>query len=535
MTKRTFETDELCNWLAGRLDADRAEAIEDDLRQGDASQVSAWLRELARATKNIQHRRSTEHIHRSLGIAASSEEGDVPEPLFPAQPEAAPAHRYPGASHAEPSVPASFARCILTVATAPGRWAISIAQKCYRPPSRIAPAEATTEAHNAESPPDEVFHAPARLRSNIDILDYLANRTKPVEVLVSIAIIAVLSALLLPSVQSAREAARRAQCVNNLKQIGLAIFNYESENGCFPMGMQNGSDNPRLCGLGQGAGYSLFATILWQIEQQTVFNAINWNIPPGGHTFTGPWGTIDAGAVNHTALINRINSYVCPSDMRQTPFPYTTSTNAYSQSSYAGSAGTFDIWHWWCGCPAGVGGLSCQGSTQTAGDGVFFGNHCVRISGITDGTSNTFAVGETSRFQPDPDPWCNQWSRALYFGSSVANTTRPQGLASTVASINAGFFPGDYGTVLRAGLPVTGECNSWLWLQVGYDGRNLGQYGFRSFHPGGANFLFCDGSVKFIKQSISMGSPSYTAPIDIGIYRRLSTRKGGERVSPDAY
>jgi len=354
-----------------------------------------------------------------------------------------------------------------------------------------------------------------------------------IELLVVIAIIAVLIALLLPAVQSAREAARRAQCTNNLKQIGLAIANYESANGAFPIGTQNGSDNAALCGLGQGSGYSLFASILGTMEQQSIYNAINFSIPPGGHTFAGPWGTVDAGAVNHTGLIARINSYVCPSDSDQQPL--TTSTNAYSQSSYAGSAGTFDIWHWWCGCPVQVGGRSCQGSKQIAGDGIFFGNRSVRMQEITDGTSNTFAVGETSRFQPDPDSWCNEWTRCLYFGSSVANSTRPQGLASTVATINAAFMPGDYSLIDGAGLPVTGECDSWLWMQVGYDGRQIGQYGFRSFHPGGANFLFCDGSVHFIKQSISMGNPNYTAPISTGIYRQLSTRKGGEVVSSDAY
>ena len=72
-------------------------------------------------------------------------------------------------------------------------------------------------------------------------------------------------------------------------------------------------------------------------------------------------------------------------------------------------------------------------------------------------------------------------------------------------------------------------------LQVGYDARTLGQYGFRSFHPGGANFLYCDGSVRFIKSSISMGSPNYSPPISIGVYRQLSTRKGGEVISSDAY
>ncbi len=84
-------------------------------------------------------------------------------------------------------------------------------------------------------------------------------------------------------------------------------------------------------------------------------------------------------------------------------------------------------------------------------------------------------------------------------------------------------------------LSPTGETNGWLFLQSGFDTRTLGQFGFRSQHPGGANFSFCDGSVKFLKQTIDMGNPNYTPPINIGVYRQLSTRKGGEVISADQY
>ena len=74
-----------------------------------------------------------------------------------------------------------------------------------------------------------------------------------------------------------------------------------------------------------------------------------------------------------------------------------------------------------------------------------------------------------------------------------------------------------------------------MFLQNGTDYRTWGQFGFRSKHPGGANFLFCDGSVHFLKSSIDMGNPNYTPPISIGVYRQLSTRNGGEVVSADSY
>jgi prepilin-type N-terminal cleavage/methylation domain-containing protein/prepilin-type processing-associated H-X9-DG protein len=364
-----------------------------------------------------------------------------------------------------------------------------------------------------------------------------------IELLVVIAIIAVLIALLLPAVQAAREAARRAQCVNNMKQIGLAIANYESANGTLPIGAILNTANPVNCTQAVGGapvGFSLFALILPFMEQQPIYNAINFNLSPGGHAYYG----IDAGASNYTGMSKQISAFVCPDDVGFLGLTYgtadsgTTSTNGYSQSSYAGSAGTYDIWQWYCGCPATTGG-SCTGDVWPTGDGVFYNNAAVKLAGITDGTSNTISVGETDRFLNDPDQWCNEWSRALWFGSSspVANTTRPQGLASTVPRINATMILGDnggpYGPASWA-FP-TGDVNSWLYIQNGADYRLLGQFGFRSQHPGGANFLFLDGSVHFLKQTIDMGNPNYSAPFNIGVYRNLSTRAGGEIISTDAY
>jgi prepilin-type N-terminal cleavage/methylation domain-containing protein/prepilin-type processing-associated H-X9-DG protein len=356
-----------------------------------------------------------------------------------------------------------------------------------------------------------------------------------IELLVVIAIIAVLIALLLPAVQAAREAARRAQCVNNLKQMGLALSNYESGNGILPIGSVQNTISPSInctqVNGGAPVGFSMFALMLPYMEQQTIYNSINFNLSPGGHAYYG----LDAGAFNRTGMITKVNSFVCPSDSDQTPFPITTSTNGYSQSSYAGCAGTFDIWHWYCGCPPSPPyGGSCPSATAVwiVGDGLFMGNLAYRLQSITDGTSNTIAMGETSRFINDPDSEFNTWSRALYFGSSFSSgTARGEGLAGTAPRINSPFFGNDIS--IADNIPFyTGDVDSWCFDP---NGRIMGQYGFHSKHPGGANFLFMDGSCHFLKETIDMGVPSYVPPYSKGVYRQLSTRAGGEVISSDGY
>jgi prepilin-type N-terminal cleavage/methylation domain-containing protein/prepilin-type processing-associated H-X9-DG protein len=361
-----------------------------------------------------------------------------------------------------------------------------------------------------------------------------------IELLVVIAIIAVLIALLLPAVQSAREASRRAQCINNLKQIGLAIANYESAVGMFPPGGITYQQNPVYCpppGI-PTRGFSFFDLILSYMEQQTVYNAVNFNFGAGGPMGNGlPHG----GATNRTAFVTRIPSFVCPSDSEQTPYPYGTaagqSLNGYNQTSYGGMAGTFDIWHWYCGCPPGPPfGGSCPGpnDVEIKSDGVFEKEYYFKISRITDGLSNTIFVGEASRYRNDPDPVMNFYSRVGWWGSFYpgGNTSRPSVLFSAIPKINASFAPDDI-INYPGQIALTGDVDSWMYVSSP-DFRQLGQFGFRSQHPGGANFLMGDGSVRFIKESIDMGSYNY-ADRNPGVYRKLSTVAGGEVISADAY
>ena len=341
-----------------------------------------------------------------------------------------------------------------------------------------------------------------------------------IELLVVIAIIAVLIALLLPAVQSAREAARRAQCVNNLKQMGLALANYESANGSYPPGsIKWGSGNLTDCTVQRH--HTLFALLLGYMEQTSVYNAINFNLPAIDSTPPYGVGSASGAASNSTAYNSVVATYLCPSDRSVTLSK--TSVPGNSHTSYAGSSGNTDVWHWWYGCPANP-------SPQIESDGMFNADYCYKVADVIDGLSNTLFIGETSQFKNDPDgTFFSQWVTDGWYGSSVSGASRMHSLVSTVAHPNASFLipePNGDGTYYQ-----NWQFNPTLQLQ------NLGQWGFRSMHPGGVNFLFGDGSVHFIKDSIN--TIGQVNPLNnqlmLGVFRQLGTRAGGEIITSDAY
>jgi prepilin-type N-terminal cleavage/methylation domain-containing protein/prepilin-type processing-associated H-X9-DG protein len=356
-----------------------------------------------------------------------------------------------------------------------------------------------------------------------------------IELLVVIAIIAVLIALLLPAVQSAREAARRAQCVNNLKQLSLAAANYESSNSCFPIGVPMKPDID--FGFQYVEDQSTFVSMLGAFDQQALYNA--WNASRS--IYAGPNSTVYAAG---------LATLWCPSDgqiagKRNSFGKYYDNPNlTVAYTSYVGNCGEWypEVLNY---CQAGTAGgatiypapmTSCAYYSPIANvmNGVYTYGAGTKIAAITDGTSNTFMYSEKANglFSTNDklintgganDSNCYNW-----WGDAVSGDT----LFTTLYPINA----------FRK-VPLVKDEYDVSWVESP-----------SSFHPGGANFSFCDGSVRFIKDSVSSwafnpatGYPNgvtnipstglYTvvAGTQIGVYQQLSTRAGGEVVSADAY
>jgi len=285
-----------------------------------------------------------------------------------------------------------------------------------------------------------------------------------IELLVVIAIIGVLVALLLPAVQQAREAARRSQCKNNLKQIGLALQNYYDTHRTFPPGYISLWDSS---GNDTGPGWGWAAFILPQMEQQNLNSAINFNRP-----IEDP--------VNSTVRITPINSYLCPSD--STPQTWTA-------KKYDTSGSTLVT----IGEVASANYVGVFGTTEPGvdGDGVLFRDSRIRFADITDGTSQTMCVGERS-FRLGPATW-----------------------AGVITSANL------YPEAGSMALPILNNASGMTLGHTGDQNLTSAQYSlqnqFSSQHTGGAQFLFCDGHVVFLSQSM-----------DYGVYKALSTRQGNE-------
>jgi prepilin-type N-terminal cleavage/methylation domain-containing protein/prepilin-type processing-associated H-X9-DG protein len=368
-----------------------------------------------------------------------------------------------------------------------------------------------------------------------------------IELLVVIAIIAVLISLLLPAVQSARESARRIQCTNNLKQIGLAFANYESANSIYPLGAMVCTTSPATSDWNDEAGnngVSWVALCLPYLEQNTVFSAINFSTPiSGGNLIKGiPYNGIPAFA---TAWYTRLSVLSCPSDGDQEGFRNVGSQNGDGQdisanpppppgggspmiavSDYGVSFGDNYCWGALAGGPyvtetppslwpnpPGYPRIGWPGYQGTYADinaqlppvaapgalrGMFDVNNgqTVRLAGVTDGTSNTIAAGEVLPAQrADNNVW--EWNSGGY------GTTVP-------ISVYSG---------QSCALPGNNWNTSNPASRCAYTNT-----GFKSKHPGGANFVFVDGSVHFLKQTIAMTT-----------YCALGSRAGGEVISADGY
>ncbi|HWE40288.1 MAG TPA: DUF1559 domain-containing protein [Isosphaeraceae bacterium] len=340
-----------------------------------------------------------------------------------------------------------------------------------------------------------------------------------IELLVVIAIIGVLIALLLPAVQQAREAARRIQCTNNLKQMALAAHNYVSANNVLPQGGTMQYDYSS--GFYWTSG-SLHVPLLQFMEQLPLYNAVNFNV-----NMYNP----------HNVTISGIGlPYLfCPSDggveqSDQQPSSevlggWAAPTWTMFHTSYAGCAGT-----WWY--------IFAPPSVNVYHNGLFYFQSSVRYSGITDGLSNTIAFGERAHTMLNAsDQLYWHWWTSGNYGDTVFNTLYPMNPFKKLQLTDGGGNPSNDG---EGGLDAYVASAS-------------------SFHPAGCNFAMMDGSVRFLKETITSwpynpgtGMPNnvslitdpggsgwqiyYIAPMtQVGVYQALSTRNKGEVISADAW
>jgi prepilin-type N-terminal cleavage/methylation domain-containing protein/prepilin-type processing-associated H-X9-DG protein len=330
-----------------------------------------------------------------------------------------------------------------------------------------------------------------------------------IELLVAIAIISVLIAVLLPAVQSAREAARRAQCTSNLKQIGLAIANYESSVGCIvsgyisvtgPMpalGVSGYNPDPQTGDNGPGWGW--LALVLPQIEQAPLYNAINVNLPT--------WV-----ADNSTAVVTQLNIFNCPSANNPTPTCSMVDANGnllpvfnqyFARSDYVYNVGWNDS-----GMPITVN----YDNTLTGCNGPIYRNSHITYAGVTDGLSNTVIAGERTPYLSDAT-WVGIIPGYRHFAFNAFASLGTGGLGVNYDYANA-ILAAHSGPSLYEDPVVIHPPNSPL-------GHTDEMY---ALHPGGANVLLGDGSVRFINQSINLLT-----------WAALSSRSNGEVIDGNAY
>jgi prepilin-type N-terminal cleavage/methylation domain-containing protein/prepilin-type processing-associated H-X9-DG protein len=369
-----------------------------------------------------------------------------------------------------------------------------------------------------------------------------------IELLVVIAIIAVLIALLLPAVQSAREAARRVQCTNNMKQIGLGLHNYLSTHNTFPPGRMTpdlrigstvstsytsyGTMTPTTAG-GWTGYYSVHCHILNYMEQGNAYNAMNFSAPNTSRITSGFGATVYSP--NYTAFAIAQGTFLCPSDPNTTAGGISENNYRYNfggSTPYAGAEAH--------NAQTTITGLSGGNGAFTIGPGI-------SVAGFTDGLSNTAAFAERTKGSGSP-----LGAQLPSLSDNVTRVGRAAGMpdreelfqdcltARRIDSFNFNaqgrLLPGsDYSDGWPFAWYIATMYNhvatpNWRGMDCGSYSSTMDSPGehaivsARSQHPGGVNVLLGDGSVRFVKDSVSQET-----------WRGLGTRAGGEVLSSDAY
>jgi prepilin-type N-terminal cleavage/methylation domain-containing protein len=304
-----------------------------------------------------------------------------------------------------------------------------------------------------------------------------------IELLVVIAIMAILIALLLPAVQQAREAARRTQCRNNLKQIGLALHNYDASHRVFPPGT-----------LGFPMVFSAHAHLLPYVDQASVRNLIDFNVPPLNFGIPG-WQANDAAAHTTLALLR------CPSDTE-----YVAGSD-FGITNYVANVGS---------------GLVNNGSSSNA-DGVIFTRSSIGFRDLRDGVSNTVAFSEqllgSGQSAPAGSPPYDPLREVLELpaGTSTAPAACAGPGSGIWTAVRGGkWINGHYGDTLYNHFYPP---NAAVW-DCGNTFHNHALTAARSNHAGGVFALLCDGSVRFVNDSVNLD-----------IWRSIASRAGQEVVS----
>ena len=342
-----------------------------------------------------------------------------------------------------------------------------------------------------------------------------------IELLVVIAIIAVLIGLLLPAVQKVRESAARSKCQNNLKQLGLALQNYHAARDCFPASATPPTNpNPPLPPGGlsfiQGS-WSTLAILNPYLEQTAIFNLLDTTVPMYYKTGPGTYGIYSSaspGTNNPQAVAATVPLFLCPSDTP--PISQNTYGVPLGQTNYAVNIGS------------GADPTASGAALPT--DGPFYASSSISIVNIIDGSSNTVAMSESTR-----------GSGQFGFATPRPATVDP---LTTYVSATFGSFGGPFTDAACASSASTASINytdlrGFTWSQgeircgsydhhytpnsaspdcIGYAGGASNAWrAARSRHSGGVNVVLCDGSVRFIKNSV-----------DPNVWHDLSTRNGGE-------